>query len=166
MGLLGDLTGFTPSFGVNMNFVFYMGSDADIALRCRWGGDSWFGSHKIKGTDHRAKLRNNSVSLGLMYYFAEDSDGRYYLCAEAGAVEWSIDSSTYPPLNSSRYFKPRGAIYIGTDDHSVYLEAGIELNFLETGMISFKKYNSFNVSLVAGFGYKWRSRSGNNRGGK
>lgn len=156
-GLLRDITNTMPSFCMNMNYVNYI-CNTDIAFRSRIGFHTWYDTHHLRGTDsHRTQVNSSVGSLGLMYFLnnGHDSNYRNYFCFEAGVTRWSINSSTFPPLDNSRYFKPMGGFYFGTENREIYMEFGLNINFLETNTIDFKKYSTPDISLAAGFGFKW-----------
>jgi hypothetical protein len=163
MGLLGDLTNLTPGLSLKSGIAYVCNSD--IALRLTIGTSTWFGSHQIRSTDnHRAKVNKGHGTLGLIYLFGnthrlplpdEFTGFRYYFSVDAGVAQWIIDSSTHATLNGSKYYKPTAAICVGMKELDFFFEAGLEINFLETNKIEFKKYNSPNVALVCGFGYSF-----------
>ncbi|MDR0499323.1 MAG: hypothetical protein LBH03_06295 [Holophagales bacterium] len=161
VGLLGDMTNIMPSINLKTATVFNVNANNALMVNCH--GHYWFDSHHFRGTDgHRAKVHNNSYALGFRRTFGnsrhinhEFSDFRCYLSVEAGITKWEIDSSTHAPLNGSRYTKPIGAVYLGMKEmrpRGFYFEVGLELNFLDTSKIEFKKYSTPDIALVAGYG--------------
>lgn len=160
IGLLGDITNITPSFNIKVGIVFDVNANNSmIANFAPHSFAKW--SHHFRGTDnHRAIVSYTPYTLGVKHFFSNPrhilndfNDFRHYFSVEVGVAQWKIDSSTYVPLDGSRYTKPIGAIHIGTQERDLYFEVGIELTFMETNKIGFKKYSGFNPALTIGFGF-------------
>jgi len=153
-GLLGDMTNVTPAWSSYFDFAKHITSDR-VALRARMAYDTW-GGHKFRGTDgHRASVDRIAATAGLVFFFGHKNnpDSTHYICLEGGASKWNVDSS-YQPLRGPAYQKPVFGVQYGTVSEGVFLECGVEANFLDTGGIGFKDYNRLSVAVNVSLGYK------------